>query len=132
MLNGLEGIEILLYHCCVPFSDSLSEDDFKDLDALTQRHLEKKKRSMKYFFDEAEQILVESGVDSGMIKSKFQFDTSISDRKVSKRILSDMKKEKCGSIVIGRKGSTRAREYSMGSVCRRTLSHAENCALWIL
>jgi hypothetical protein len=35
-------------------------------------------------------------------------------------------------LVLGRKGSTQAREFRLGSVVLKTVSEAENCAVWVV
>jgi nucleotide-binding universal stress UspA family protein len=132
MLKGLEVTKILLYHCCAPFSEVLTEADMEGLDEIGKRYAEQKRQAMAQFFDEATNVLTNCGIDKSLIESRFHFDPSVTDKRVSKSILSVVKKEQIGTVVMGRKGSTRAREYRMGSVCQRTLGGSRNCAIWIV
>ena len=132
MLRDVEGAEILLYHCCAPFSEVTDEQELEELKAIGKRYEEQKREKLSHFFEKARGALIELGIDKEMIHTQFYYDYSLTDKKVSKTILSDAKKEKIGTIVMGRKGSTRAREFRLGSVCQRTLSEARGCTLWIV
>jgi hypothetical protein len=39
---------------------------------------------------------------------------------------------KYGTVVLGRKGSTRAREFRLGSVSLRTLAEADQGTIWVV
>jgi nucleotide-binding universal stress UspA family protein len=132
MLQGIDGVEILLYHCCPSLSDQLAEEDIKELKQIEQRYIDRKKERMTAFFDDTQKVLIGFGIKKEAIDTKFHFEASVSDKKVSKTLLSEAKKGKFGTIVMGRKGSTKAREFSLGSVSMRTLGEARNCALWIV
>jgi nucleotide-binding universal stress UspA family protein len=132
MLQGVDGVEILLYHCCPSLSDQLAEEEIKEMKEIEQRYIERKKERMAQFFDETKKILIDFGIEKKAIDTKFDFKSSVSDKKVSKTLLSEAKKGKFGTIVMGRKGSTKAREFSLGSVSMRTLGEARNCTLWIV
>jgi nucleotide-binding universal stress UspA family protein len=132
MLARVDGVEILLYHCCTPFSEETMLEDKEDLKDIDIRYAERKREKMSQFFAKATAVLVDLGIDKNSIDTRFHFETSGTDKRVSKAILSDMKSEKFGTLILGRKGSTRSREFRLGSVCLRLLSEAKNCAIWIV
>jgi len=39
---------------------------------------------------------------------------------------------KYGTLALGRKGSTQAREFRLGSVVLKTVSEVKNCAAWVV
>lgn len=132
MLHNIEGVEILLYHFCPSISGQLAEEEVEEFREIEKRYVERKKERMAGFFDETKKLLIDSGIEDKAVDTRFHFEASVSDKKVSKTLLSEVKKGKFGTIVMGRKGSTKAREFSLGSVSMRTLSEARNCAVWIV
>jgi len=132
MLRDIEGVDILLYHRCTLFTEIMIEEDKEELRVIGKRYVERQKKEISRLFKEAEKVLVNSGIDQKAIDTQFHFDVSFTDKEVSKDLLLNLKQREFGTIVMGRKGSTNAREFRMGSVCQRTLRKAKNCALWIL
>ncbi len=132
ILDGLPGVEILFYHYCAPFTEDLSPEERKKLKELEKSVVEKEREELLHFFEEAKQILIEMGFEEASLGYEFHYDRTAHPKKVSQAILAQLKKSSCGTLVIGRKGSTHAREFRVGSVALRTVAEARDCAVWVV
>lgn len=132
MLHGLEGVQIYLYHYCPPFAEDLTLKEKEKMKGIESRMVERDKEEMSHFFDEAQKALEDLGYDKKAITTRFDYDKSASTKKVSPAIVKELRKGKYGTLVLGRKGSTQAREFRLGSVVLRTVRKVENCAVWVV
>lgn len=132
MLEGLEGVEILFYHYCAPFTEDLSPDERKRLKDAEERAIEREKEEMSHYFEEAKQLLLELGFDEERVLYEFQYEKSAKPKKVTQAILEKIKKGGFGTLVIGRKGATHAREFRLGSVAMRIVADSKDCAVWVV
>jgi nucleotide-binding universal stress UspA family protein len=80
------------------------------------------------FFAECENMLLEAGVSPHLIKKKICYKCS----DIGKAILSEAQKGGYGTIVLGRRGISKAKEFFMGSVSSKILYQADNLAVWIV
>jgi nucleotide-binding universal stress UspA family protein len=132
MLKGVSGLEVFLYHFCPSGIQNLDSTEAQELQEAGEHWLERKMEIIEGFFKEAKQVLEKSGIPGRHIYTQFFCDISHPDKKISQGILDEVKAEKIGTLVLGRKGSSRAREFRLGSVALRTVSAAENCAVWVV
>jgi len=132
MLRGLDGIKIKFYHYFAPFGESLIPIEKKKIKEFEQRVLEKERDRMFQFFEDAQKLLEGLGFGKKEISFEIFKGDSLSPKKVSQRILKEMQKGRYGTLVIGRRGATRAREFRLGSVAWRIATEAQNCALWVV
>lgn len=132
MLKGLEGVSILFYHYCAPFSEDISPEERKKIKDLEKRAIEREKQEMSHYFEDAKKALLNLGLAEKSISYEFQLDQSGRSKKVTQAILDKLKKGGYGTLVIGRKGSTHAREVRLGSIATRTVSEARDCAVWVV
>jgi len=87
---------------------------------------------MEQLLKESRKILVDAGCDANAIHSQFYVDRNMTDRRISKNILGVAKHGQYDTVIMGRKGATRAREFKMGAVCRRTVNQSKDCAVWVV
>ncbi|MBA4394400.1 MAG: hypothetical protein C0407_12685 [Desulfobacca sp.] len=80
------------------------------------------------FLDECEGLLLEAGLAPNMIKKKIGFKTA----DISKAILSEAQKGGYETIVMGRRGISKAKEFFMGSVSSKILQQVRDLAVWIV
>jgi nucleotide-binding universal stress UspA family protein len=132
MLRGLEGVQIHFYHHRGPFAENLTEKEKGRMREIERRMTERDREEMDRYFGEARKVLEELGYDRKALSTRFDFDESASSQKVSQAILQEVRKGKYGTLVLGRKGSTQAREFRLGSVVLRTVSEVENCTVWVV
>jgi len=132
MFQGLEGIKILFYHYCAPFTEDFTPEEREKMKEIENRLIQNERDRMSHFFSEARKVLEDLGFDKKEVEYKFEYGKSASARKVSQRILKEMKGGKHGTLVIGRKGATSAREFRLGSVAWQIATESENCAIWVV
>ena len=131
MLQGLKGVEILLFHFCGPYCEILDAQDSDDAREVREYFVTRERGKISQIFTQAKKILSDSGLGDPPVQTRFETDTSLTEKKASKQILAAAQ-GKFGTLILGRKGITRAREFRLGSVCLRTVAEAENCAVWVV
>jgi len=132
MLRDLEEINICFYHYFIPFIEDLTTEERKKLRDFEKRIIERERDRMFHFFGEAQRILEDLGFDKKAVEYEVFKGDSASPKKVSQRILKKAKDGKYGTLVIGRKGATKAREFRLGSVAWRIATEAQNCVVWVV
>ena len=131
MLQGLKGVEILLFHFCGPYCEILDAQGSDDAREVREYFVTRERGKISQIFTQAKKILSDSGLGDPPVQTRFETDTSLTEKKASKQILAAAQ-GKFGTLILGRKGITRAREFRLGSVCLRTVAEAENCAVWVV
>ena len=91
-----------------------------NLSSLNASAQEKHKNKMESFLDQAENMLLEAGLPAQRIKKKICWRCS----DISKSILSEAEKGGCGTIVLGRRGISKAQEFFMGSISTKVIQLA--------
>lgn len=132
MFQGLEGVKIRFYHYFAPFIEGLTREERKKMKELEKRVAERERDRMFLFFGEAQRALEDLGFSKRGVEYEVFKGESASPKKISQRILKEVRYENHGTLVIGRKGATRAREFRLGSVAWRIATEAENCAVWVV
>jgi nucleotide-binding universal stress UspA family protein len=122
-----EGIKILLFNAYPGLLTLAGPRIIPNLSEfpISRQQYEDKTNSL---FEECEKMLLEAGVSPGSIKKKTCFKCS----DIGKAILSEARKGGYGTIVMGRRGISKAKEFFMGSVSNRILQQAEDLAVWII
>ena len=132
MLQGLKDVEILFYHFCCPFLEALTPEERQKMREVEEKIVEREKEKMLHCYDEAQRILLDSGLEKKSIRRSFDYDASAPPQKVAQAVLKELRGGNYGTLVLGRKGSTQAREFRVGSVALRTVAEAQNCAVWVV
>lgn len=132
MFQGIEGVKIRFYHYCAPFTEDLTPEEREKMKEIEKRMVQNERDQMSHFFAEAQKVLEDLGFDRKAVEYEFARGKSASPRKVSQKILKEVQEGKHGTLVIGRKGATSAREFRLGSVAWRIATESENCALWVV
>jgi len=76
----------------------------------------------------AKQMLIKAGIEETQISVRI-IDGS---HNAASDILNAANRFGCGTIVMGQRGVTGVKEYSMGSVCRKVLQNSKAVALWLV
>jgi len=132
MFRGLEGVKIRFYHYFAPFIENLTTEERKKMKEFEKRAAERERDRMFHFFGEAQRVLEDLGFSKKGMEYEVFRGESASPKKVSQRILKEVQEGKHGTLVIGRKGATDAREFRLGSVAWRIATESENCAAWVV
>ena len=80
------------------------------------------------FLDECEEMLLEAGIDPRQIKRKIVLKSA----DIGKAVLSEAQKGNYETIVVGRRGISKAQEFFMGSISHNILQQAGDKAVWIV
>jgi len=132
ILQGLKGVEILLFHFCGPYCEILDPRESQDIREVREYFISREKGRVSQIFSQANKILSDYGLGEQSVQTQFKAETSLTEKKASQQILAAVAQGKFGTLILGRKGVSRAREFRLGSVCLRTVSEAENCAVWVV
>jgi nucleotide-binding universal stress UspA family protein len=122
-----QGIKILLLNVWPGFITLSSPRIIPNLSDFptSQQNYEEKTNS---FLDECEGILLEAGLSRNMIKKKI----GLKGVDIGKAIFSEAQKGGYETIVMGRRGISKAKEFFMGSVSSKILQQAGNLTVWIV
>jgi nucleotide-binding universal stress UspA family protein len=122
-----EEMKILLLNVWpgfITFSGPGIIPDLSDFPTSRQKYEEK----ANSFLDECEGMLLKAGFSPNMIKKKIY----LKGADIGKAILSEAQKGDYGTIVMGRRGISKAKEFFMGSVSSKILQQAGDKVIWIV
>jgi nucleotide-binding universal stress UspA family protein len=85
-------------------------------------------REIAPYMQKAKEMLIKAGLDESQISVRV-VDGS---RSAAADILDTARQFGCGTIVMGRRGATNVKEYTMGSVSRKVMQDCNDAALWIV
>jgi nucleotide-binding universal stress UspA family protein len=121
-------VELTLFHAMRSVSLGFVDDlAFRDEDTERQL-LEEVDRDIPRMFRSYKDLLVRAGVDEDRISTK----SILHSTSRAGDILREAKERKYGTIVMGRRGLSKVREFLMGRVTNKVLSRAEGFAVWIV
>jgi len=121
-------VELTLFHAMRSVSLGFV-DDLALRDEDTERQLlEEVDRDIPRMFRSYKDLLVRAGVDEDRISTK----SILHSTSRAGDILREAKERKYGTIVMGRRGLSKVREFLMGRVTNKVLSRAEGFAVWIV
>jgi nucleotide-binding universal stress UspA family protein len=132
MLRGLGGVQFLFYHFCCPFTEALTPEEREKMRGVEEKIVEREKEEMFHCYDEAQRILMDLGFEKKSIRRSFDYDASAPPQKVVQALLKELRGGNYGTLIVGRKGATQAREFRVGSVALRAVAEAQNCAVWVV
>jgi nucleotide-binding universal stress UspA family protein len=85
-------------------------------------------REIAPYMEKANEMLINAGVD----KSRISIRIVDGGRSAAADILDAARQLGCGTIIMGRRGSTNVKDYTLGSVSRKVLQDCNDAALWIV
>lgn len=132
MLQGLSAVHILFYHYCGPLTERLSPEERKRMKDREMQLVEREKGRMAEIVEKAKAAIVEMGLNPRSLNYQFHYNPSGHYKKISRAILSKLQEGDYGTLVLGRKGTTDAKEFRIGSVALQTIAEAQHCAFWVV
>ncbi len=91
------------------------------------------------FLEQAKNRLVEMGVKPEIISTRYlsscDFYGSPDDagfRGVAHQVMQVQKAGQFGTLVVGRRGVSKAEEFLFGSVSTKIIHHTKNCSVWVV
>lgn len=138
MLAGAPGVQIMLL-CIERFPD---RDLFPDETSWKTRCTEHRD-DLHRFLHQARTLLVTKGIADTAISERYVVSCSspFADRSatrcsfgtsIAQEILAVLKEEEFGTVVVGRRGVSKAEEFLFGSVSNKIIHHAKNCTVWVV
>jgi len=83
---------------------------------------------MNKFFAEAKDLLVEAGLKPEQLKSKF----GVKKLEIADAILEEAELGKYDTLILGRRGLSRVREFFLGSISTKVVREARGCAVCVV
>jgi nucleotide-binding universal stress UspA family protein len=121
-------VELALFHVVRSVDLGFVDDLILRNEDTERRLLEEVDRDIPRMFRSYKDILVKSGVIADRISSK----SILHSTSRAGDILREAKEGGYGTIVMGRRGLSKVREFLMGRVTSKVLSRAEGFAVWIV
>jgi 2,4-dienoyl-CoA reductase-like NADH-dependent reductase (Old Yellow Enzyme family)/nucleotide-binding universal stress UspA family protein len=94
----------------------------------TEQDIEIAKNKMEDFLSQVKGHLLEMGISERDIDIK----VATKEKGVAEDILEEVKRGEYGSIILGKRGISWARQLLFGSVSSHIVQHAEDCAVWVI
>jgi nucleotide-binding universal stress UspA family protein len=127
MLSGQEKQHIHVLHVRPRFQDFCDIELEPDTATLVKdAYLDDDKACMNDFYPRAIDVLKKNGIS----KERLAIKTIEGSLSIPKAILTQVRKNNVGTVVMGRRG--RSKSKFAGSVSHRLIQTIENCALWIV
>jgi nucleotide-binding universal stress UspA family protein len=124
MLGGRAGCRVTLLHV-------ISEPEEDYFPKIEEKHqwLDQYRRRIEAVLEDYRRRLLQAGFSEADITTHtpMRFCPSIAECILAERDASGH-----GTIVVGRQGLSRKEEFLFGSVSSKIVSHARNCAVWVV
>ncbi len=124
IIGKLEAARICLLHIYPEpppdyYGSGRSLDDYRQ---------EKEERAA-VFLNRAENILLESGIDGQSIISMYHM---ADHSTISQAILAIQTAGKYGTVIVGKRGVSKAEEFLFGSISSSLVHHSKDCTVWVV
>jgi nucleotide-binding universal stress UspA family protein len=115
---------------------NLSKKEIKEIDARKVERPDlagvywklESEEKMNQFLAESTELLKKAGVKSEQIKSKF----AVKAGEIADAILEEVALGRYDTLIVGRRGISRVREFFMGSVSTRVVREVRGCAVCVV
>ncbi len=122
--SSRKNFQVTLTHVLVRPSADLFEEPGGAL-----KYEQEAKRKMEAVFAKASGVLTGAGLSSEAVRNKF----IVTDEPgIAQGLLAEQKAGRYGTVVVGRRGVTKAEEFLFGSVSNKIIHHAKDCAVWVV
>ncbi|MDY0040652.1 MAG: universal stress protein [Desulforhabdus sp.] len=137
VLMGVRHIQLTLFHVLDTVSPNLlKREEVQRIERIheEQPHLSgyfwttENEEKMLETFHEAKLLLLEGGFPEEQIKTHF----SVHSADVAHVILREAETLKCSTIVLGRRGLGRVKEFFLGSVSNTVTKFAREMTVWVV
>ena len=106
-----------------------AERDLFPDDKSWENRKKQDKEKAQHVLVELETLLHTHGLSEDMVSTKL---LEISNFSIAQAIMDYQKSEGFGTIVVGRRGMTKAEEFLFGSISNKIVHYAKNCAVWVI
>lgn len=134
--RNCSGAEIVLLYV-----ERLPDKDLFPNDEVWEKQCAENEQTMMAKLTEAEQRLIAMGVNSDDVKTEYfasckspfhETDICSTGRSIGMDILRIREEGDYGTIVIGRRGVSKAEEFLFGSVSTKVVQSAVGCTVWVV
>ena len=126
VIGATPGIKVVLFHVVPQLGGHFGIKFGKKKSGLEQTFAETDKKHLNRFFEQAQEKFNEAGMPEGQVEFKVATRTG----NVGKAIVDEAKKGDYGTVVVGRRGISKA--FFMGSVSRCVIDNSSKRALWLV
>lgn len=105
-----------------------THDNFPDQGSRTKEDL-RRREEITTVLIEARSLLLDAGIPEGNISWELIESTGIS---VGEALVEHQQRYGFGTVVVGRRGLTKAEEFLYGSVSAQVVHLARDCAVWVV
>jgi len=81
------------------------------------------------FLGRAKEILLQAGIDEQAIITMFHMADHAT---ISQAILDIQTEGGCGTVIVGKRGVSKAEEFLFGSISSGLVHHSTNCTVWVV
>ncbi|ROR01514.1 universal stress protein [Desulfosoma caldarium] len=137
LLKGCVHVEFVLFHVLPPASPNLlTRDVIRRIEAIQESlphvagyfwHPEEEDK-MRRTFATARDILLQAGFSKSLIHEDF----GVEGQEIAYIIVERAKALNCSTVVMGRRGLSRVKEFFLGSVSKSVTSLARGMTVWIV
>lgn len=137
IITGSSGYAVQLLHI-----ERLPERDFFPDDESWRKQCAEHTQAMKTFMEKAKATLVKAGLSADDVMTEYIASCAAANdwekeacsfgRNIALEILAVAEKEKFGTLVIGRRGVSKAEEFLFGSVSNKLIHHAKDRTVWVV
>jgi nucleotide-binding universal stress UspA family protein len=137
LVGGAPGFSVALLTLERPPERDLFKDDDAHRAACAERE-----RGMRAAQEEVSKILVQGGIPAASIDARYVASCSSPraegaekcslGQSIALEILEYAKETGRGTVVVGRRGVSKAEEFLFGSVSSKIVHNAKNCAVWVV
>ena len=124
MVGGSKGFRVELLH----ITRLPDKDLFQDEKSWDEQRLKQEQKAQE-FLKEARAVLESKGVDPGAVSER---GFCIMGHSIAENILEIQEEGGFGTVVVGRRGMSKAEEFLFGSVSSKIVQYAKHCAVWVV
>jgi len=137
ILKGADHVDFILFHVLPPASPNLlSKDVIRRIEGIHETHPHvsgyfwnpEDEDKMRRTFATARDILREGGV----AESRIHEDFGVEGQEIAYIIMERAKALRCSTVVLGRRGLSRVKEFFLGSVSKSVIGLARGTTVWIV
>lgn len=124
LLGEMKGFKVTILHII-----GRPEEDYFPTSAEKEKWLTQYKEEVNTMLADYRQILIDRGFDpkSVSVRSTLRYCPSMAEC-----ILAERDETEYSTIVLGRQGLSRKEEFLFGSISSKVVTHARNCAVWVV
>ena len=106
-----------------------SEMDIFPDEESWRKKIDQEKHSAYSLLDDIRELIVHKGVRNEIVSQEV---LGISSFSIAQAIMDFQRKGKFGTIVVGRRGMSKAEEFLFGSISNKIVHYAKGCAVWVI